>query len=223
MKKPAWSYSSINLFRQCPKKYFHLKVVKDVTEPKTESILYGELVHKAAEEYIRDGKPIPESVGFIEPTIKIFKDLPGEKHCELKMGVTERGDACGFFDKEVWLRGVADLVVVNGEKAKIVDYKTGKSSKYADTKQLDLMALCTFAKFPEVKEISAGLAFLVCNDLVKRKYTRDDVLGILREWTAEYSWLSKSYDENVWNAKPNFSCRSYCAVTSCPHNGRGEH
>jgi hypothetical protein len=184
MKSPAWSYSSITLFQQCPKKYYHLRVTKDVVEPESEVL------------------------------------LPGDKHCEHKMGLTERGEPCGFFDPNVWLRGVADLIIIDGDTAKIVDYKTGKSSKFADTKQLDLMALCTFAHFPEVDKIKGGLLFLVCNDLVKRTYQRSDVLGIMQEWSANYSWLSKTYQEDVWNPKPNFTCKAYCPVVKCPHNGR---
>lgn len=218
--RPAWSYSSIGLFDQCPKKYYHIRVVKDIKESKTDAILYGEMVHKAAEDYIKDGVPIPPKFSQFEGAIKPFKDMPGEKFCEHKMGLTEVGEPCGFFDDNVWLRGIADLIIINGDKARIVDYKTGKTSKYADSKQLDLMALCTFAHFPEIERISAGLLFLVANDLVKRKYQREDFLGIMREWTEKYSWLARTYQEDVWNPKPNFTCKSYCPVKSCPHNGR---
>lgn len=218
--RPAWSYSSMGLFEQCPKKYYHIRVIKDVTEPKSEAILYGEIVHKAAEEYIKQDVPIPAKFSQFEGAIKPFKEMSGNKYCEHRMGLTEVGEPCGFFDKDVWLRGIADLIIVDGEKARIVDYKTGKSSKYADSKQLDLMALCTFAHFPEVQKITAGLLFLVANDLIKRSYQRDDFLGIMREWTEKYSWLSRTYQENVWNPKPNFTCKNYCPVKSCPHNGR---
>jgi hypothetical protein len=53
MGKPAWSFSSIKTFDQCPKKYYHIKVAKDYEEDfNTEAILYGNEFHKAAEEYI---------------------------------------------------------------------------------------------------------------------------------------------------------------------------
>jgi hypothetical protein len=35
----VWSYSSLGLFQQCPKKYYHLRVVKDYVEPETEHML----------------------------------------------------------------------------------------------------------------------------------------------------------------------------------------
>jgi hypothetical protein len=221
MTKPiAWSYSSMTLFQQCAKKYHHIRILKDVSEPKTEAIMYGESVHKACEDYVLKDAPLPPQFSQFEPVLEKLKSMPGDKYAEFKMGLREEGTACGFFDDGVWLRGIADLVIVNGDEARIVDYKTGKTSKYADTKQLDLMALCTFAHFPAVQKIKGGLLFLVCKDLIKRDYTRDDVLGIMRDWTTNYSWLSKTYKENVWNPKPNFSCRSYCPVTSCTHNGR---
>lgn len=219
-KPIAWSYSAITLYQQCPKKYYHIRVAKDVVEPKTDAIYYGEEVHKAAEEYVMKGTPIPPKFSQFESVLTMFKNMEGEKYPEYKMGLRENGEPCGFFDEQVWLRGIADLIVINGDEARIVDYKTGKSSKYADTKQLDLMALCTMAHFPQVEKIKAGLLFLVCKDLIKREYTRGDFLGIMREWTTQYSWLKKTYKEDVWNPKPNFSCRSYCPVVTCVHNGR---
>jgi hypothetical protein len=45
--------------------------------------------------------------------------MKGEKHCELKMGIKKEDGRlvpCGFFDKDVWYRGVADLIVINKEK-----------------------------------------------------------------------------------------------------------
>ena len=96
--------------------------------------------------------------------------MEGDKICELKMGLTADLEACTFFADDVWFRGIADLLIVNNETATVVDYKTGKSSKYADKGQLELMALAVFKHFPKVKKVKAGLLFVVCNDLVKDTY-----------------------------------------------------
>ena len=45
MTNITWSYSSISLFDQCPKKYFHLKVEKSVHEPESEAMHYGKDMH----------------------------------------------------------------------------------------------------------------------------------------------------------------------------------
>ena len=143
----AWSYSSITLFDQCPKKYYHLKVAKDIVEKDSEQIIYGKEVHLAAEEYIRDDKPIPEKFAYIKPMLDKLRAIPGEKLCENKLAVKLTTDGrlvpCEFFDKDTYWRGVADLIILDREnqEARVIDYKTGSSAKYADTKQLKLLEI----------------------------------------------------------------------------------
>jgi hypothetical protein len=219
----TWSYSSLGLFQQCPRKYYHLRVVKDIVEPEAEHLIYGKEVHKAAEDHIKDGTPIPAKYSFLSPILDILKAIPGTKHCEFRMGLTEDLEACGFFDKTVWFRGVADLLIIQDNLAHIVDYKTSKSSQYADTKQLELMALAVFKHFPHVERVKAGLAFVVCDDFVKSHYIKYDSPDKWIRWIQETDKLAASYENDVWNAKPNFTCRKFCPVKDCEHNGRGSY
>jgi len=69
MPKFTWSYSSLSLFQQCPRKYYRLRVAKDIKEGETEALIYGKEVHKAAEDYVKDGTPIPEKFKFIKPYV----------------------------------------------------------------------------------------------------------------------------------------------------------
>jgi hypothetical protein len=218
----TWSYSSLGLFQQCPRKYYRLRVVKDIVEPEAEHLPYGKLVHEAAELHIRDGVPIPEKYSFLTPVLDVLKSIPGEKHCEYKMGLTADLEPCDFFDKEnVWYRGIADLIIIEGNLAHIIDYKTGKSAQYADTKQLELMALCVFKHFPQVERVKAGLAFVVCEEFVKAKYSKDEAPQKWITWLQETNKLEAAHDNDVWNAKPNFTCRKFCPVKDCEHNGKG--
>ena len=220
----TWSYSSLSLYQQCPRKYHRLRVVKDIKEGETEALIYGKEVHKAAEEYVRDGTPIPTKYSFIQKYVDPLKEIPGDKLCEYQMGLTEKLEPCGFFDKDVWWRGVADLLILNGEdkKAHVIDYKTGKSAKYADTKQLELLALATFKHFPYTEKIKSGLVFLVSEEFVKADYLKDQETTLWGRWLPELSRLEKSYEVDVWNPKPNFTCRKFCPVKDCEHNGKGE-
>ena len=218
--KYTWSYSSINLFKQCPHKYYRLRVVKDIVEPPAEHLNYGLEVHKAAEDYIGKGTPIPEKYIFIKEHLDKLNSIKGEKLCEYKMGLTSNLEPCGFFDKEVWWRGVADLIIINGDKAYIIDYKTGKSAKYADTKQLELLSSALFKHFPEVKKVKGGLLFLVANDLVKDDFEVDNEGVYWTKWLEDTQRLEAAIQNDVWNKKPNFSCRSWCSITDCEHNGK---
>ena len=82
-----WSYSSIKTFQQCPKKYYHLKVAKDVKDEGSEATIYGQELHKAAEDFIKQGIPLPPQFAFMQEALDALNKIPGEKHCELKLGI----------------------------------------------------------------------------------------------------------------------------------------
>lgn len=216
----TWSYSSIKTFEQCPKKYYHLRVAKDVQDKGSTATVYGQEVHKAAEEYIRDGIPIPSKFKFAEPVIAAFSNIPGEKHCELKLGVrkTDTGyEPCGFFDKGVWWRGIADLLIVNNGKAWLADYKTSKNAKYADVKQLDLLSGAVFLHFPQVKRVKSALAFVVSDEFVKKSYNAGEESKCLSVFDNELARLETAHETGVWNAVTGPLCK-FCPVVSCEHN-----
>jgi predicted Holliday junction resolvase-like endonuclease len=217
--KPSytWSYSSLDLFKQCPHKYYRLKVKKDITEPLSDAIIYGNEAHKAAEEYIKNGTALPKRFAFMQKSLDVLKAKEGEKLCEFRMGLTYQLEPCKFLDQNVWWRGIADLIVLQPDRAWIVDYKTGKSSKYADVKQLELMALSVFKHFPQVKKVKAGLLFVVANDFVKADFHARDEFVMWRPWFEDTERLQKALELDVWNPRPNFTCKGWCPVTDCTH------
>jgi hypothetical protein len=221
--KYSWSYSSLDLYKQCPHKYYRLRIKKDIVEPPTEHLSYGLEVHKAAEEYIRDGKEIPEKYAFIKEPLDMLNAIKGEKHCELRLGLTKGLEPCEFFAKDVWWRGIADLIILQEDKAYVVDYKTGKSAKYADPKQLELLSLALFKHFPQVKKVKGGLLFVVANEFVKADYEQEKEGLYWTRWIEDTNRLEKSIELDVWNPKPNFSCSKWCAVKDCVHNGKGSY
>lgn len=220
MANITWSYSSLDLFKQCPHKYYRLKVKKDVVEPPQDHLFYGLKVHKAAEDFIKSDTPIPaEYAEMLEP-IKKLKDMPGEKLCEYRMGLTRNLEPCKFGAKEVWWRGIADLIVMQGDKAYVVDYKTSKSSKYADLKQLEILSLALFKHFPKLHRIKAGLLFVVANDFVKTEFEPESSRVLWTKWMEDTARLEKAVELNVWNPRPNFTCNGWCPVKDCVHNGK---
>ena len=218
-KVAPWSYSKIKAFEQCPKQFYHDKILKEVPFKETEATLYGTAFHTAAEDYIGKDVPLPGKFSFAQKMLDSLKNKQGDKLCELKLGITEDLEPCGFYDDNVWFRGIADLVILDGDLAWIIDYKTGKSSRYADKGQLELMALTVFAHFPQVKRIRAGLLFVVANDLVKASYTDFDKEELWRKWLAKHAAMKKAFDVEVWNPRPSGLCRKHCPVLECPHNG----
>jgi O-succinylbenzoate synthase len=210
----AWSYSSIKTFDQCPKKYFHLKVAKDVKDEPGEEADYGTAVHEAAEMYIKDGTPIPDKFAFMRPIVERLEKLPGEKHAEIKLGIRKDFSPCDFFAEDVWWRGVADLLVIDGHRAWCVDYKTGKSARYADTKQLDLLAGAVFSHYPQVTTIKSSLLFVVSGDLIAKKHVVAERSQYLAVFDEQLDRLDAAMENGVWNAKSSGLC-PWCPVKTC--------
>jgi hypothetical protein len=215
----VWSYSSLKTFQQCPRKYYHTKVAKDIREPDTKATLYGKLMHTVAEEFIRDGKPIPPEFDYLEPTLEMLAAIPGEKHCEVKLGLTREMKACDFDAPDVWWHGIADLVIINEEKglAHSVDYKTSKSARYADIKQLDLVAAGIFAKFPQVKKIKSALVFVVSKEFVKSDHNKEQELHYVAQMLPDITRIESALKTNVWNPVSGPLCK-FCAVKDCEYN-----
>ena len=216
MRHTLW----IKAFEQCPKQFYHEKILKEYPVEESEAMLYGTMFHTAAEEYIKDCTPMPVKFDYAVDALDSLQAKQGTKLCEYKLGLTKDLEPCGFFDKDVWFRGIADLIILDGDMAWVVDYKTGKSARYADKGQLELMALATFKHFPEVQKVRAGLLFVVSRDLVKDTYTRDEERVLWHKWLTNYEKMEAAAANNVWNPRPSGLCKRHCAVTECAHNGR---
>ena len=148
----TWSFSSLKEYINCPKKYQEVRILKNYSFIDTPQTIYGKEVHEALELYVRDGKPLAKNYLRFKKMVDTLIAIPGVKYPEYKMALTKKMEQCDFDDENRWVRGIADLVIVDGDQAYIIDYKTG-SNKYPDTKQLKLMAVMAFVCFPKVHTI----------------------------------------------------------------------
>jgi RecB family exonuclease len=142
--------------------------------------------------------------------------MGGIKFPEHRMAVTFDRTPCTFGAKEYWVRGIADLLVIDGKQAYIVDYKTG-SNKYPDPKQLQLMSLLTFAHFPQVQHVKAGLLFVVHEHFVTSEYAREDSEKLWNDFIPDLERLRLSHVNDSWQPNPTPLC-GWCPVSSCEFN-----
>jgi hypothetical protein len=82
------------------------------------------------------------------------------------------------------------------------------------------MALMTFAHFPEVMVIKAGLLFVIANEFIKAEYTTHHRLAYFEEFKPLVDQLDACIENDVWNPKRNFTCSKWCPVLECSHNGK---
>jgi hypothetical protein len=216
----VWSFSSLKTFQQCPRKYYYAKVAPDrIREPDTTATLYGKSAHTVAEEYIRDGVPVPPAFGYMKPTLDALNAIPGEKLVEVKLGLTKTLEACDFDASNVWWHGIADLIILDEDKqlAHSVDYKTSKNARYADVKQLDLVAAGIFAKYSVINRVKSALLFVVSKEFVKAEHHREMLERYVEKPAQDVARIEAAIKSGVWNPISGPLCK-FCAVKDCEYN-----
>src|SRR5687767_823363 len=67
-RKPfAWSWSKIKNFEVCPKRHYHIDVAKDIKEPESDELQYGDTVHAILEQRVGRGTTLPP---YHQPTLE---------------------------------------------------------------------------------------------------------------------------------------------------------
>lgn len=210
MTIPAWTYSQLDKFETCPRQFYHVRVKRDIVEPPTEHTIWGEKVHTAFENRIKDDTPLPEGMQQWEPFATKLANMPGEKKCEEQMAVDKNFQPAPW--KSAWTRGIADLLVLHGKSAVVMDYKTGKRKL---TEQLMLYAGYTFAHYPEVATVTTGFVWLKDKKVDKETFGREDVPKIWNTFLPRVRKLELAYERDAWPCRPSGLCRGWCPVKQC--------
>lgn len=218
MKKPAWSHSSLKDFEGCQRRYQEVKVLKNYPFTETEATRYGNQVHEALELYVKEGTPIPPQYAQFQPVMDALLNKSGRKLAEYEMALTADLLPTKWKADNVWVRGIADLLIVDDENltAWVADYKTG-NNKYPDRDQLVLMSIMVFAHFPHIRKVNSALLFLVKNDIVKMSMTADEATKHWWKYRERYARLEASFANDVWNPNQTPLC-GWCPVKTCEFN-----
>ena len=211
-----WSFSSLKQYLNCPRQYQEVKLLKKFETKITSQITYGKNVHKVLEEYVRDGKPIPDEFRRMKRFVDVLLNIKGDRYVEHEMALRIDYTPCPFNAPDYWVRGITDLLIVDGDTAFVVDYKTG-SNKYPDPKQLKLMALLIFNHFPDVKYVKGNLLFLVYGTFMSEDYDRKNMDKYWYEFKRDLARLELAVETNVFPPNPTPLC-GWCPVTTCQFN-----
>lgn len=218
MKRPAWSHSSLKDFEGCARRYHEVKVLKKYPFQETEHTRYGNQVHESIELYIRDGKPIPPEHKQFQPVVDKLLEKPGRKLAEYEMALTVDLRPTNWKSHDVWVRGIADLLIVDDDNftAWVVDWKTG-SNKYPDRDQLVLMSLMVFEHFPHIRKVHSALLFIVKEDMVRMQMQREQAEQFWWKYRERTARLESAYAHDVWNPNRTPLC-GWCPCTDCEFN-----
>ena len=210
----ALSYSRLSCFEQCESKFNYLYVDKTVKDSDNEFTIYGTRVHEALENYGRDGAPLTPETEKHKGLIDLMLAKPGEKHFEYQMALDEYRMPCDWFSKSVWLRGIADVLIVGSDTAYVIDWKTGKVKD--NPTQLKLFACMVMEHFPQVKWVKTAFVWLGHNDVTAQTFDRNDLKEMWDTLTPRMDAVQDAVRLGFFKSKPTGLCGWCPAKDICP-------
>lgn len=216
------SYSALSSFETCPRRHYLTRISKEVADPPGEAAQWGNTVHAALQRYIQgDASALSGSLkGYRHLADTLVTRIPGaEIHAELQLAVDHELNPCGWWDKRGWIRGIVDALVLNGNVAYAVDWKTGKRKD--DEGQLALFAGLVMTHYPEVEKVQAGYVWLQEKLIDRSTFRRDDLPLIWQQYAPRVEQLRRAFANDNWPARPSGLCRNWCPVGRrlCEHCG----
>lgn len=214
----ASSHSSLNMFETCPRQYEARYIIKDVKFVQGPEAEWGDQVHKALEEYVRDGTALPSNMIHYRRFAEAMRRRaqPAEVLLENSFAINYARQPVEFFAPDVWLRSKLDVFLHYGTHAEIFDWKTGKQKN--DQTQLTLYSALGFCRFPELTEIKAGYVWLkdavVSNPVVFRRGELNTMLGLFER---KHERLVQADVSGVFPPKPSGLCNGWCDVKRCEY------
>jgi RecB family exonuclease len=224
------SFSRLSTFEQCPAQFDYLYVSKRVQNSMNEASEYGDRVHKVLEAYghaLVAGKEATEAVIALEDTLENKQSLGrwgalvekitsrnGEKLFEHQMAVNRQLQPVDWFAKDVWIRSIADVLVVDGDTAYCLDYKTGKVKE--NPTQLQLFAAMVFWHYPQVTKVKTSFIWLKFDEVTNATYERRFLDSLWRALEPRFDMVQEVIDLGVFKTKPSGLCPWCPAKGFCP-------
>lgn len=215
------SFSRLSTFEQCPAQFDYLYVSKRVVNQSNEHSDYGDRVHKVLEAKGKgeldeaalsdEGKQTLERWGALVDKVV---SRSGDKYFEHQMAVNRNLAPVEWFAPDVWIRSIADVLVVDGETAYCLDYKTGKVKE--NPTQLQLFAAMVFWHFPNVQAVKTSFVWLKFDEVTNAKYERRFLDSLWRALEPRFDKVQEVINLGVFETKPSGLCPWCAAKEICP-------
>ena len=215
--KLAHSYSSIKMFENCPKRYYHQRITKEVTDTGSDATRHGERIHADLEHRLINQKPLTYDTEQYEVLCQTIEVLAtgGELHAERQLCLNENLTPTSWYAKDAWLRSILDVLILKDDEAIVMDWKTGK--RRPDFTQLQLFALQVFKHFPEIKSVKSCFVWLKDMSMDAEVFTVDKTNLMWADMLARIERIHQSVEHENWPAKPSGLCRFCPAQNLCEY------
>jgi len=219
-----WSHSALQAFTTCPRQYEEVKVLRNYQDQKNDAALWGDVFHKEAERYIKAGDvagPLAKNCEGYRDYLNQFITRYGNTVCEQTLGLNRQLLPCDFYAKDIWCRGIIDVLTTDNSVAYVDDHKTGKRKK--DMQQLIIFALLTFYHFPHIETCVTTYHWIAEGTQDRETFVRSQIPDLWKELLPKLDRYARAFRIGVFPANPSGLCKRHCPVTSCEHHGCGPH
>lgn len=211
----TWSYSSLGLYQGCPKKYQILRHDKIIVEPPGKAAELGSQIHEKIENYLKTGEFTADLLKW-EKLLRTVYEEHGQ--CEVEYALNKRLERVEFKAQDVWCRAIIDWMKIDGSKAKIIDWKTGRVSP---SKQLQFYAWILFTCHPELEEVEATFHWINHNDKLTDTFYRPQKDEYFEYFGEILRAIQGSIISSTWPEQKSFACRWCCVTKDFCSNGKG--
>lgn len=223
MEPKAWSISSLQDFTNCPKAFYEKRIAKSVVDPPNDAGVWGDYVHKEFEKYLKSESlthavpphTLPDDLSQYEDYLNSIVAIPGGLYTERKYAINTNFEPCDFFADDVWCRGIIDVLVLNGNTARIIDHKTGK--RKPGSLQLQLNALLVFIHHPEVQVVEAAYFWLKDKKFDPESFVRTDYAKLWNDFLPMLRPYLVSHQREMFPPRPSGLCNGWCPVQTCEY------
>lgn len=218
MKPLAWSHSTLSGFETCPRQYEELKVHRNFQDQKNPASIWGDEVHTAFEKHLKGEAALPVNMIQYADYIGKFQARPGRLLAEQEYGLDVGLRPCAFSGPDVWMRGIIDVLTLDGTVAYVDDHKTGKNRK-KDMQQLIIFSLLTFYHHPEINTCHCAFHWLQLDAVDVETFYRHQIPELWATLVPKLQRFKKAFDLGIFPPRPSGLCRKHCAVETCEYWG----
>ena len=202
------SFSALKMYENCPRRYMHQRVNKEVQDEGSDASKYGERIHEALELRLRDQSPLTDETRKYESLCTAIEreSKDGELFVEQKMTLNKNLTPTEWFAPDAWFRSVLDVLMIheNQKKAFVLDWKTGK--RRPDFTQMEIFALQVFKHYPEVDSGTSALVWLRDYKMDTQVYKREQSNEMWAKIMARINRIYESLEHDTWPPKPSGLC-----------------
>lgn len=207
----SWSFSALRDYERCP---FVIQLKANKAPRPEEEENRGTILHRYAEQYIKgEIDNLPAGLKKFDTEFERLREVypTGRLSVEQSWGFDALWQPVDWFAKDIQLRVQIDVLERLEEEpdtALVLDWKSGKSwgNEIMHAQQLQLYAIATMMKFPDIHHVVAQDYYLDEGKVKKKAFHRDEKFDLLFEKWSERAEKMLTDDEP--RARPNrMNCR----------------